>query len=130
MFGVSGLLPIALGGVIGDVIIAELGFSALFWTAGAFAGSAYGIALNLAEPPRVATSEPRPGFLKAIAQPSLMPLWWISGMFSLVLTGYFTFLRTFIDEVGIGSVGLFFAFLCRHCDRPSAGIRMATRQTR
>jgi MFS family permease len=30
-------------------------------------------------------------------------------MFSFVLTAYFTFLRTFIDETGVGTVGLFFA---------------------
>jgi MFS family permease len=29
-------------------------------------------------------------------------------MFSFVLTAYFTFLRTFIDETGFGTVGLFF----------------------
>jgi MFS family permease len=31
------------------------------------------------------------------------------GMFSFALTAYFVFLRTYVDETGIGSVGLFFA---------------------
>jgi MFS family permease len=110
LFGVSGLLPIALGGLIGDAIITEWGFTELFWAAAVFAGSAYGIALTLAEPPRIETAETRPGFFRAIRQQSLMPLWWIVGTFSLVLTGYFTFLRTFVDETGIGTVGAFFAF--------------------
>lgn len=110
LFGVSGLLPIALGGVIGDLIVAEWGFDELFWAAGLFAAAAYVIALNLAEPPRAEATGPRRGFLRAIGQRDLLPVWWMAGMFSLVLTGYFTFLRTFVDETGIGSVGAFFAF--------------------
>ncbi len=110
LFGVSGLLPIALGGVIGDVIVAEWGFDELFWAAGLFAAAACVIALNLAEPPRAEATGSRRGFLRAIGQRDLLPVWWMAGMFSLVLTGYFTFLRTFVDETGIGSVGAFFAF--------------------
>ncbi len=110
LFGVSGLLPIALGGVIGDLIVAEWGFDELFWAAAFFAAAAYVIALNLAEPPRVEATGRRRGFLRAISQRDLLPLWWMAGTFSLVLTGYFTFLRTFVDETGIGSVGAFFAF--------------------
>jgi MFS family permease len=110
LFGVSGLLPIALGGVIGDLIVSGIGFDALFWTAALFAASAYVIALNFTEPPTTGPLVSRPGFFRAIAQAELQPLWWMTGMFSLVLTGYFTFLRTFVDETGIGSVGAFFAF--------------------
>jgi predicted MFS family arabinose efflux permease len=110
LFGVSGLLPIAFGGVIGDVIVARLGFGALFWAAVVFALSALVIAVALPEPSRTALLEPRCGFFRAIGQPSLLPLWWMAGTFSFVLTGYFTFLRTFVDKTGIGSVGSFFAF--------------------
>ena len=110
LFGVSGLLPIALGGVIGDLIVAGFGFNAMFWTAALFAASAYVIALGFNEPHRAEPTGPPSGFFKAIAQPSLLPLWWMTGVFSLVLTGYFTYLRTFVDETGIGTVGAFFAF--------------------
>lgn len=50
------------------------------------------------------------GVFRSDPSPRSAAIWFIIGAFSLVLTGYFTFLRTFIDEVGIGSVGLFFAF--------------------
>jgi MFS family permease len=110
LFGVSGLLPIALGGLLGDIIVANFGFTALFATAALCAAAAYLIALALDEPERPEVVGERPSFFQAINQPNLMPLWWIAGVFSLVLTGYFTFLRTFVDETGIGTVGLFFAF--------------------
>ena len=38
-----------------------------------------------------------------------MPLWWVTLVFSLALTAYFTFLKTFVIDTGIGSVGLFFS---------------------
>ncbi|MGI9607043.1 MAG: MFS transporter [Acidimicrobiales bacterium] len=110
LFGVSGLLPIALGGALGDVILRTGDFTALFWTAAALAVVAYLFALSLGESATTVSSEGRGRFIDAIRQPSLLPLWWIAGVFSFVLTGYFTFMRTFVDTTGIGSVGLFFAF--------------------
>lgn len=110
LFGVSGLLPIALGGLLGDFILNVGDFDTLFTTAGALAVVAYALALGLGESATNLGRGQRPSFIAAIRQPSLLPLWWIAGMFSLVLTGYFTFMRTFVDASGIGSVGLFFAF--------------------
>jgi len=111
LFGVSGLLPIALGGLLGDVVLAEAGFDELFLTAAASAFGALIISLWLPErAPALEDTGAKTGYFEAIRRPDLLPIWFIIGAFSLVLTGYFTFLRTFIDEVGIGSVGLFFAF--------------------
>ena len=111
LFGVSGLLPIALGGLLGDVVLAQAGFDELFLTAAAFAFGALVISLWLPErAPALEDTKAKTGYFEAIRRPDLLPIWFIIGAFSLVLTGYFTFLRTFIDDVGIGSVGLFFAF--------------------
>lgn len=110
IFGVSGLLPIALGGLIGDVILLNWGFDLLFFAAAAFGLAALLIALLLPErAPATTDAPPRRGFFTSVALPELRPIWWIVGMFSFVLTAYFTFLRTFIDETGVGTVGLFFA---------------------
>jgi MFS family permease len=110
IFGVSGLLPIALGGLVGDVILLNWGFDLLFFAAAAFGLAALLIALLLPErAPATADQPPRRGFFASVALPDLRPIWWIVGMFSFVLTAYFTFLRTFIDETGVGTVGLFFA---------------------
>jgi len=110
LFGVSALLPIALGGLVGDVILTKWGFDQLFVAAAGFGLAAVLIAIALPERAPSTQDEPsRRGFFGAISLPSLRPIWWIVGMFSFVLTAYFTFLRTFIDETGIGTVGMFFA---------------------
>lgn len=109
LFGVSGLLPLAVAGVVGDIILNVAGFDELFLTAAVFAALALLLALALKErkPDRTPGSEPR-GFVAVVRLPHLRPLWWMTGGFAFVVTGYFTFLRTFVDETGIGTVGLFF----------------------
>jgi MFS family permease len=110
LFGVSGLLPIALGGLIGDAVLTTWGFDALFLTAAAFGAVSLVLGSMLREIAARTPAHRRSSFLAAIRQRDLLPIWWIAGTFSLVLTGYFTFLRTYVDETGIGSVGSFFAF--------------------
>jgi predicted MFS family arabinose efflux permease len=109
LFGVSGVLPIALGGALGDVILAHADYRALFWTAFGFAA----LALLLAFPLRDATREggeraPSRGFLAALGQRDLLPLWWVGFVFSLALAAGFAFLKRFVDDTGLGSVGGFF----------------------
>lgn len=109
LFGVSGLLPIALSGVIGDLVLATGTFRTVFLTAGAFALGSLVMTLLVAEPTTEVGQGERSGLFGVIRQRNLLPIWWIVGMFSLVLTAYFAFMRTFVDATGIGSVGLFFA---------------------
>lgn len=110
MFGVSGLLPIAVAGVLGDFVLNVAGFPELFLTAATCAGIALLAALPLRERrPETREGHERRGFLSMIRWRSLGPVWLMAGGFAFVLTAYFTFLRTFVDETGVGSVGLFFA---------------------
>lgn len=109
LFGVSGLLPIALGGLVGDLVLAGGTFRSVFLTAGAFAVGSVVMTLLLREPTAERGTGERTGILGVMRQRNLQPIWWIVGMFSLVLTAYFAFMRTFVDTTGIGSVGLFFA---------------------
>ncbi len=107
LFGISGLLPIGLGGVLGDVILSVGDFTTLFTTAVALALAALIGSLLLHE---VETSRAeRRSFWAAGAQSDLLPLWWSALVFSLALATFFTFLKTFVIETGIGTVGLFFA---------------------
>ena len=110
LFGVSGLLPIALGGVVGEIILASADFATLFVSAAIF--SALGLLTTVALPETMtplAPGERRVGFFASIWRRELLPIWAVATSFSFALTGYFTFLRTYVDETGIGSVGLFFA---------------------
>jgi len=109
MFGVSGLIPIALGGVIGDIVLSVAGFTQLFAVALGCAVASLLFALPLRErkPAEVAGQERR-GFMSVVVSKPLGPIWLVTGGFAFVLTAYFVFLRTYVDETGIGSVGLFF----------------------
>lgn len=109
LFGVSGMLPIALGGVLGDIVTGRWDFQALFLTAlglGAL-GLIFALPLREVVPPML--DGVTISFLRPLLQRDLLPLWWMTLVFALALTGYFVFLRTFVDETGIGSVGAFFA---------------------
>ena len=109
LFGASGLVPIALGGLLGDFILGSWDFQQLFLVAFAFAVVSFVASIPLPEPDLGAHHEERRGFLSAVFQGDLAPLWWITGVFAFSLTAYFTFLKTFVEETGFGTVGLFFS---------------------
>lgn len=110
IFGVSGLLPIAVAGIVGDVVLSFAGFRELFLTAGAFAVATLLLSLPLPERrPTLKDGEVPRGFWRIVATRDLLPIWWMLGSFSTVLTGYFVFIRRYVDDTGIGSVGLFFS---------------------
>ncbi len=109
LFGISGMLPIALGGLLGDFVLERWDFDALFLTSVGFAAVAFLLSLSLPEAIEPTGRSGGSSFLAPLRQANLLPLWWITVVFSLALTAYFTFLRTFVDETGIGTVGGFFA---------------------
>ena len=108
LFGVSGLLPIALGGLLGDLILASGTFTTLFFTALGFGGLALVLSIPLKDE-REPTEEPPHRFMQSVTSKDLLPLWWLGLVFAIALTAYFTFIKTFVVETGIGSVGAFFA---------------------
>ena len=110
LFGISGILPIALGGVLGDIILARWDFDVFFVVVLGFGILSLLLSLPLPESsPIGAGGEERKRFLASVLQKNLVPLWWVTLVFSLALTAYFTFLKTFVIDTGIGSVGLFFS---------------------
>ena len=109
LFGISGMLPIALGGLLGDFVLERWDFQALFMTSAALATVAFMLSVFLPEVVEPAGRKGGTSFLAPLRQRDLLPVWWMTIVFSLALTAYFTFLRTFVDETGIGTVGGFFA---------------------
>ncbi len=109
LFGVSGMLPISLGGWIGDGLLPRHGFAALFALATLLALLSFLLSFLMTEPPRPA---PSPGAVTgaraALRQGDLRPLWVLGTVFSIALTAFFVFIKRFVDDTGIGSVGLFF----------------------
>ena len=108
IFGLSGLLPIAIGGYFGDVVIANAGFSGLFAMAAVASAVSWLIVWTLPILP-VRGHQPRRGFWAAMAQRNLLPLWFVTFLFSLGLETLFTFTRTYVDERQVGTAGMFFA---------------------
>lgn len=110
LFGVSGLLPIGVAGIVGDVVLSVSGFRELFLTAAGFAVVTLLLSLPLPErKPELAPGESPRGFWKIVTERNLLPIWWMIGSFSTVLTAYFVFIRRYVDDTGYGSVGLFFS---------------------
>lgn len=111
LFGVSGLLPMSLAGLIGDAILARAGYLELF-AATAVVAALGGVAswLLADSRPEVPAGGPAPrSFFATAMVPTLRPLWLLSFSFALAIASYYTFLRTFIDHAGVGSMGLFYS---------------------
>jgi len=108
LLGISGLLPIGLGSVIGDLVVGEGNFERLFVLAAVLAVVGWLIAWRL---PRIASQDPEReihrGFLRVLHQGDLLPLWLLTCTFATGIMTLFTFMRTYVDEAGFGSVGLY-----------------------
>ncbi|HJR92850.1 MAG TPA: MFS transporter [Acidimicrobiia bacterium] len=107
VFGMSGLIPIALANLMGDALLNELGYQGLLTAAGAVALVSWSLVWRLPLLP-VLGSRPRRNFWAVVRQPDLMPVWWISLMFAMAMETIFVFMRPFIDARQVGSLGLFF----------------------
>jgi MFS family permease len=108
LYGISGLLPMSVSGVLGDVILRHGTYADLFHVSTAFALASLLLSLPLRDVRHPAGELPGRGFVAAVVQPDLLPLWFIGLVFATALTAQFTFVKTFVLETGIGSVGLFF----------------------
>lgn len=108
IFGLSGLIPIAVGGLLGDVVVAEFGFSGLFLTSATASVLSWLIVWTLPELP-VRGRQPRRSFWAALAQKNMLPLWFATFLFTVGLESMFTFTRTFVEQRDVGTTGLVFA---------------------
>ncbi len=112
IFGISGMLPMSVGGILGDWILEGGSYTPLFVWAWGFAVVALVVGFFLYDAPRRGSapdpSEPQ-GFIATLGQRDLLPLWWIGAIFFIAMTGIFIFLKTFILVREVGSVGVYFA---------------------
>jgi len=107
-FGVSGMLPMALGGLMGDVVLKYGSYQTLFVVTAVVAFIALAASMFLPEPKRDRSSAPR-GFFSALGQKDLMPIWVAGIFFATALAGVFTFIKNFVVAESVGTVGLFFS---------------------
>ncbi|MBX3268702.1 MAG: MFS transporter [Sandaracinaceae bacterium] len=107
LFGVSGMLPMSLGGLLGDWALARWDYTELFMITAALASLALLFTIPLPEPERSrATGR---GFFGAAMQKDLLPVWFVGSMFATALAGIFAFLKGYTEDfLRFGSVGVFF----------------------
>lgn len=108
IYGLSGLFPVALAGVLGDVVIDLAGFDGLFFAA-AITGLVSWTLVRRLPTLEIMNRAPRRSFFHALMQRNLLPIWWITLSFTVGMETVFTFTRTFVTERNLGSTGLFFA---------------------
>lgn len=109
LFGVSGLLPMSVAGALGDFILNRWGYPQLFLAAAGSSIVALLLVLPLREPARAEEGPAARGFLASARQRDLLPLWFIGGCFATVLAAIFTFLKTYVMQTHLGSMGVFFS---------------------
>ena len=107
LFSISFLLPLALGSILGERLLAVADFDVLFFGAVGFIAGAIAITATLADP-GVEAVEPRRSFFTTLSQRDLRPLWLLSAMYGLGITSLYTWMRTYTDTSSVGSLGLFF----------------------
>jgi len=123
LFGISGLIPLAIGGLLGDLILAHGSYQTLFLATAGTATLCLLAVLPIPDTrPQRSDNEAPNGFLDAIRAPELRPLWLIACGFALCVAASFTFLKTFVLETGVGSVGLFLSAYAA----AAIGIRLTT----
>lgn len=110
LFGVSGMLPISLGGVLGDLVLRRADYPALFSLAALLAATSFLLSLPLFDDRKLfAGATGSRGFREALLQRDLLPLWWIGTVFALALASVFSFLKLYVEATDRGSVGGFFS---------------------
>ncbi|MEM7155477.1 MAG: MFS transporter [Myxococcota bacterium] len=110
-FGISGLIPMALSGLLGDLILKHADYPELFIACASVAalGGLCAWGLTDSRPKVEEGAAVQRSFFAAVMQPRLRPLWLMGFAFALAIASYFTFLKTFIEEAGVGSMGLFYS---------------------
>jgi MFS family permease len=109
VFGISGLVPVSLGGLLGDAILRRSGYTHLFLVAIACVIVGVLFSVPLRDGPKPLGEEAGRGILAAFRQRELTPIWVLGLAFAIALASCFVFLKTFVMATGVGSVGLFFS---------------------
>lgn len=111
LFGVSGMIPISLGGLLGDFVLSRGDYHDLFLVSLGVAGLALAVSFPLKEPDRhrggVVAAR---GFFDALGQRDLLPIWFVGSAFATGLAAAFNFLKNYVEHEQIGTVGMFFSF--------------------
>lgn len=112
LFGISGMLPMSLGALLGELVLGgqptHADYDRLFWVAGSCSAVGFVASLTLPDSRPVVPEGPQRSFVQAAFTRPLLPLWWVGFGFAFAVASYFTFLKTYVIDREVGSVGEFF----------------------
>lgn len=109
LFGVSGMLPIALGAALGDWLGMQRSWDEVFLTASGLAALSLALSFGLRDAPRarIAPGDRSASLAAVLRQRDLVPIWALGAVFAIVLTAFFVFVPRFVQDTGVGSVAHF-----------------------
>lgn len=108
LFGISGILPMSLGALLGDALLARFGHGANFALATSLAAIAFGCGLAVPETKPASDHAPSTDMLAPLRDRALTGLW-ISGiLFTTSVASYFAFVRNFLAIEHLATVSHFF----------------------
>jgi MFS family permease len=108
IFGLSGMLPLGLAGLIGDAVLKVGTYDDVFKVSILSALLAGLGTLPIRDSKPVGGLPPR-GFFRAISSSELLPVWFAGLTFATAVASAFTFIKTFVLHTGHGTAGLFFS---------------------
>jgi predicted MFS family arabinose efflux permease len=110
IFGVSGLLSLALGAQSGDIILAYATYRELFMAAFGLAALGLIACLSLRDVPAEHADRPVPPrhVLVTAAQRDLLSVWIATFAFFVGVLAVFSFMKTYVAATGFSDVGSFF----------------------
>jgi len=109
LWGLWGLLPMAIGPKAGDLLIQWQGYSGAFW--GAVLMTLAALLCGLFIPDSLNRSLPRPRrhFFRVVGHRPLRMVWAISIVFGVGIATYFSFVTVYASERGYQGINLYFA---------------------
>ena len=116
IFGISGMLPLALGGLMGDLLLSGAGpspgpeaYARIFMAISTCAGLGLLASFPIPETrdPKV---RPTRTYAAAASAPELRSVWFIGLAFAFALAAFFVFLKTYTIERGLSSLGEAFSW--------------------
>lgn len=108
VFGISGILPMSLGALLGDAVLARGGFDGLFVVATGLALVGFALALTVPETAPPSTDAGRVGMAAAVRTEGLGWLWVTGILFAIAIASYFVFVKNFVVLERVGNVTVFF----------------------
>ncbi len=108
LFGLSGMLPLGLAGLLGDAVLRTGTYTELFMVSTASAVIGFVLTLRMRDSKPAGGAVPR-GFFAAVLSADLLPIWFAGLCFATAVASAFTFIKTYVLQTGHGTTGLFFA---------------------